>query len=537
MTRFFLPLCCLAGLFLPCPCAWPDESPTNSRPNFVFFIADDMQRAMFNCLAESDEPFLTPNLDQLAAQGTLMLEQYVSAPVCTPSRFTCLTGRYASRARSRGLLSTIRQEGQSVVNWNTMIMPGQVTLASLLRQAGYRTGMVGKNHVVEASGRKKIGYHEDPRDPDVRARLQADQEMLCAAIKRCGFDYAAAIYHNNPDSNGPKALAAHNLDWITSAGLTFIEENKDQPFFLYFAVTVPHAPGNAARSWNTDRRTTAAGFLDEPLQVLPPRQDIPQRLRDAGVPADSQRANMLWLDDALGALLGKLHEHGLDENTIVFFFNDNGQGAKGTLYQGGINSPSIVWRKGGFPCGLVSKVRILNTDFAPTILDFAQVPIPEGLCNGTSFRPALEGSREPIHESLYFEMGYTRAVIYDHWKYLAVRYPERARRMPLEERAKVLEEFNARQREHSQPVFTTDPSAPFSHMSLIPGGGGAEAMSTGKKPGYYDADQLYDLSRDPGERNNLAGDPEYATVLETMKQHLRQHLKALPGGFAELKPL
>lgn len=528
-------LCLLVTFSLLCPVSRAEDSTTVSRPNFVFFIADDMQRSMFNCLAESDEPYLTPHLDRLAAEGTLMLEQYVSAPVCTPSRFTCLTGRYASRATSRGVRSTIRSEGQSVVNWNTMIVPGQVTLPALLQQAGYKTGMVGKNHVVDVLGRQKVGYGEDPRDPAVCARLQTDQEMLRAAIKRCGFDYAASIYHNNPDNNGPKALAVHNLDWITQAGLNFIEENKDQPFFLYFAVTVPHGPGDPARSWNADRRTTAAGFLEEPLKVLPSRHDIPRRLKQAGVPADSQRANMLWLDDALGALLGKLREHQLDENTIIFFFNDHGQGAKGTLYQGGISNPSIVWRKGGFPCGLISKVRISNTDFAPTILDFAEIPIPEALFDGASFRPVLDGGDEPIHESLYFEMGYTRAVIANNWKYLALRYPELAREMTLDERARALEDFNAKQREHSKPVFTTDPSAPFSHISLIPGGGGAEAASTGQYPGYYDADQLYDLSQDPHEQNNLAYDPNYASVLADMKRELQRHLGTLPGGFAELK--
>jgi arylsulfatase A-like enzyme len=534
MTKFtplLLRLFIFLGL-LPVACA---EGATASRPNIVFFIADDMQRYMFNCLDEGQEPYLTPNLDRLAAEGTLMMEQYVSAPVCTPSRFTCLTGRYASRSESPRFTSTIERDGQSVVGWNTKILPGQVTLPSLLQQAGYRTGMVGKNHTIDAPGRKKIGYQENPNDPAVHARLQADQELLCEAMTKGGFDYAAAIYDNNPDGNGPRDLAVHNLDWITQAGLTFIEESKDEPFFLYFAVTVPHGPGNADRSWNADRRATAAGFLDEPLQVLPPAHTLPERLKDAQLPADDQRANMLWLDDALGALIDKLEEHGLDENTVVFFFNDHGQGAKGTLYQGGISNPSIVWRKGGFPCGSMSRVRVSNTDFAPTILDLAGAAQPEDLFDGASFRLALEGRTDPIHESLYFEMGYTRAVIKGKWKFLALRYPKRAQQLSLEERAEVLKKFNAKQREHTKRVITTDPAAPFSHISLIPGGGGAEAASTGKYPGYYDPDQLYDLSQDPRERRNLARDPEYAGVLKDMKRELQRHLDGLPGGFAELK--
>ena len=508
---------------------------TGTPPNIVLFIADDMQKYMFNCLPDAKDRYLTPNLDSLVAEGTLLVNQYVSAPVCTPSRFSCLTGRYASRAESRALKRTIQRDGQSVVGWNTMIQPGQVTLPLLLHQAGYMTGMVGKNHVIEVPGRKKIGYREDPTDPAVHARLQADQRLLCAGMKLGGFDYAAAIYHNNPDGNGPRALAVHNLDWIAQAGLTFIDQNKDRPFFLYFAVTVPHGPGNAKRSWNADPRATAAGFLDEPLHVLPSRATIPERLKAAGVQVDDRHANVLWLDDALGALLDKLKEHGLDENTIIYFFNDHGQRAKGTLYQGGIINPSVVWRKGGFPCGAVSKVRVSNVDFAATILDFANVAAPRNLFDGVSFRPALEGRTNPIHDSLYFEMGFTRAVIKGKWKYLALRYPQRAGQMSAEQRAKILASFNRRQREHDKRVITEDPTRPFSHISLIPGGSGAEAASTGKYPGYYDADQLYDLQRDPREQHNLANDPQYVTVLADMKRELVKYLDDLPGGFAELK--
>jgi arylsulfatase A-like enzyme len=512
------------------------QTQKDRRPNIVFFIADDMQRYMFNCLEEVEPPYLTPNLDRMAAEGTLMEQQYVSAPVCTPSRFSCLTGRYASRSISPRLVETIERDGQSIIGWNTMIRPGQVTLASLLRQAGYKTGMVGKNHVIEAPGRKKVEYREDPTDPTVHARLQADQQLVCEAIKQCGFDYAGAIYHNNPDGNGPRALAVHNLDWIASAAMEFVDQYRDHPFFLYLAVTVPHGPGDAKRSWNADRRATAAGLLDEPLAILPPTQTIPERLNQAGLPVDDQRANMLWLDDTIGLLLDKLREHNLEDNTIVFFFNDHGQGAKGTLYQGGVSNPSIVWRKGGFPCGPISRVRVSNIDFAPTILDLTGTAQPEDLFDGVSFRAALQGRDDPIHGSLYFEMGFTRAVIKGNWKYLALRYPQRATGMLIEERTRALERFNNKQNEHGKRILTTDPTAPFSHISLIPGGAGAEAASTGKRPGYYDADQLYDLSHDPGELKNLADDPQYADVLEDMRSELRKYLDDLPGGFAELKP-
>jgi arylsulfatase A-like enzyme len=524
----FLLACCLASASV--------ATASVRRPNIIFVIADDMQRDMFNCLPQGQGKNLTPNLDRLASGGTLLLQQYVSSPVCTPSRYACLTGRYASRARNESFRRSTERNRQSVVGWNTKIMPGDATLPKALQKAGYRTGMVGKNHVVDVPDLRKIGYQADPNDPRIKAQLQENQRMVQRAIRRCGFDYAGSIYNNNPDGNGPRALAVHNLDWITKAGLDFITRHQDEPFFLYFASTVPHGPGTAERSWNADRRITAAGILDAPLSLLPPQQTIPERLRKARIPVSNNRANLLWLDDALGALLDKLREYGLEDDTIVIFFNDHGQKAKGTLYQGGINDPSIVWRSGGWACGSVCRTRVSNIDFAPTILDLAGATVHANRFDGKSFTSVLAGKREPIHESLYFEMGYSRAVIKGKWKYLALRYPARAHNMSLDERTRVLERFNAKQKEHAKRIVTTDPSARFSHISLIPGGGGAEAASTGKYPGYYAADQLYDLTRDPRAQENLANDPQYAGVLEEMQRELRNYLDDLPGGFGALKP-
>jgi len=349
-----------------------------------------------------------------------------------------------------------------------------------------------------------------------------------------GFDYAASIYHNNPDGNGPRALAVHNLDWIAKGALDFIDENKDGPFFLYFASTVPHGPTVKERSWGADRRITADGIMDEPVSVLGNSEDLPKRLRKAGIDQPG-RENILWLDDAVGAIIKRIEKHGLDDNTIIFFFTDHGQDAKGTIYQGGVSDPSIVWRKGGFPCGSVNNALVSNIDFAPTILDYAGRSSSGIDFDGRSFRPVLEAKAEEIHDSLYFEMGYTRGVRKGRWKYVALRYPERARNMSLAERKAILERSNAKLRERGKKVRCIDPSAPFSHISLIPGGGDAEAASTGKYAGYYDADQLYDLSSDPGEQKNLANNPKYSGILDQMKRELKKYLDQLPGGFAEIK--
>lgn len=503
-------------------------------PNIIFIIADDMKRHMFNCLAEGKGKNLTPNIDRLAKEGTLLMGQHVASPVCTPSRYNCLTGRYASRARNPRFLAAMRRNNQSVVTWNTHILPSDQTLPRLLKQQGYVTGIVGKNHVVEVPGYKKLGYREDPTTPQAKEALAENSKKIKVAMRACGFDYAASIYNNNPDGNGPKTLAVHNLDWIVKGAIDFIDQNSNKAFFLYFASTVPHGPLEKERSWGADSRITADGILDEPLDVLPARETFPKRLKAAGITGPG-RENVLWLDDAVGALIRRLKKHGLYENTIIFFFTDQGQDAKGTIYQGGVSDPSIIWRKEGFACGSVSDALISNVDFAPTILDFAGGDPSCVDFDGRSFRSVLEGRTSEIHETLYFEMGYTRGVRKGRWKYIALRYPERAATMSKAERRKALEKYNENCKEHGKPVITTDPGAPFSHISLIPGGGGAEAASTGKYAGYYDQNQLYDLSRDPAEQNNLADDPQYAGKLREMKGELVKYLERLPGGFSNLK--
>ena len=514
------------------PCVGSVES--KQGPNIIFVIADDMKRHMFNCLAEGKGKNLTPNIDRLAEEGTLMMGQHVASPVCTPSRYNCLTGRYASRAGNARFLAATRRNSQSVVTWNTHILPSDQTLPRLLKQRGYVTGIVGKNHVIEVPGYKNLGYRADPTTPQAKEVLAENSKRIQVAMKACGFDYAASIYNNNPDGNGPRALAVHNLDWIVKGAIDFIDQNSNNAFFLYFASTVPHGPMEKKRSWGADSRITADGILDEPLDVLPARETLPKRLKAAGI-TGAGKENVLWLDDAVGALIQRLKKHGLYDNTIIFFFTDHGQDAKGTIYQGGVSDPSIIWRKGGFACGPVSDALISNVDFAPTILDFAGADPAIGGFDGRSFRGVLDGRTSEIHETLYFEMGYTRGVRKGRWKYIALRYPEHTTMMSTTERRQVLERYNENRKEHGKPLITTDSGAPFSHISLIPGGGGAEAASTGKYAGYYDQDQLYDLLRDPAEQNNLADDLRYAGKLREMKRELVKYLEGLPGGFSDLK--
>ena len=503
-----------------------------AKPNIIFFIADDMYPEMFNSLPQGAGRNMTPNLDRLASEGTTMINQYVVSPVCTPSRFNCLTGRYASRATNAEFLKKTEAEGgQTVIQWNTFITANDSILPHYLKKLGYTTGMVGKNHVIEARGLYRFpDYNADPGEPEIRQKVEENYQKVKSAVMGSGFDFADGLYHNNPNFIGLSELAVQNLDWTTEAGLKFIEESSSNPFFLYFATTVPHGPTEANRSWNADPRITARGILDEAPVGMPARHTLPERLRAAGFEGKN-RENILWLDDALGALIDKLEAHGILDNTIIFFFNDHGQHAKGTLYQGGVYNPSIIWKSGGFECGSVCDAQISNVDFAPTILEMAgSRNIPDGL-DGSSFKGALDGEEVQSGESLFFELGYARAVIIGKYKYYAVRYPDYALNWDPEERAGVLDRYNKGREFRNMSIVNRDPEKPFSHLEVVPGGGNAEHGSYGKRPGYFDPDQLYDLEADPGEIMNLAGKPEYETVLLELKGVLKEYLEDLPGDF------
>lgn len=516
-------------LFLAQGCA-----PENAAepPNIIFFIADDMYPHMFNCLPEGEGKNLTPNIDRLASEGVLMMNQYVVSPVCTPSRFNCLTGKYASRAVNEAFLrKTEHEEGQTVIQWNSFITQKDKALPHYLKELGYTTGMVGKNHVIQVRNLYRFpDFQADPELPEINARVEDNYIKVENGIRACGFDYAGGVYHNNPDFIGLRKLAVQNLDWTAQAGLEFIDANHDKPFFLYFATTVPHGPTEAERSWKADPRITARGIIDQAPDVLPPRESLSERVNAAGL-GGSGRENILWLDDALGALMAKLETYGILDNTIIFFFNDHGQYAKGTLYQGGVYNPSIIWKKGGFKCGTVCDAQVSNVDFAPTILEMAGAKeLPQDL-DGFSFRDALEGRSIQAREALYFELGYARAVIKGKYKYYAVRYPEYAKNWTLEERTAELDRYNKGREFRNMLIVNRDPKKPFSHLEVVPGGGQAENETYGKLPGYFDPDQLYDLEEDPEELKNLAEDPAYRDVLQDMKETLRGFTSSLPGKF------
>ena len=494
-------------------------------------VVDDLPDEMCNFLGGNPARNHTPNIDRLSAEGLVLSAMHSPAPICTPSRFAILTGRYPSRSTSEGFRREADRCGQSVVRFDTLIEPTDDTLPRRLQQAGYATAAFGKNHVVDVSGYQRLPYAASVDTPEVRDLLAHNARALRDAFCGIGFDWADRLYFGNPDADGVRALAVHNQDWITEGVIEFLHRQHDKPFFLYLATTVPHGPFEDDRSWNADRRITPEGILPEPPMLHSPADSLAARTAAAGL-AGGRRKTLLWLDDAIGAMMAAVDDAGHGGNTILVFVSDHGTRAKGSLYARGTTTPCFFWRRGGFGRHQLSAAASL-VDIAPTLLEWAGVAVEPAAMDGTSLVPAIEGRAENVHDALYFELGFSRAVQRDGLKYLAVRYPSHARTMPVDERSRILEANNAWLATRGRPIATHDPLAPFSHLSLIPGGNDAERISMKGHPAYFEPDQLYDLQTDPDEQHNLFDDPAYTDRRTNLRRLLNDFVSDLADRFGE----
>jgi arylsulfatase A-like enzyme len=499
---------------------------SSDRPNIIFILTDDQHRKEFNFLIEgkSDDGSvknLSPTIDQLVSEGIYFAQNHVVTAICTPSRYSILTGKYPSRAINTNFLKEKELSTQKNVTFNIGITEKDLTIAKLLKDGGYFTGAVGKNHVLKG---KENSLGITSRNLPLKERLQQIQENNIVAYKECGFDYAANIYPGNLPGFLPNELLFHNTDWIINGALNFLElaEKKENPFFLYLATTVSHGPHKLGTKYKGDRSASAIGWLDKPVDIMPEIESIEKRIEDAGL--EDEAKDVLWLDDAIKTVINKLEEIGEIDNTIIFFMTDHGvEYGKFTCYEGGTKAPLVLWGPSFFEGGRTIDSYISNIDYLPTIAELCKVDIPEDkIIDGKSIMPLVSNNEKDIHESLYHEIGATRAVLKDNWKYIAFRIPEYMEELSLKNRQKLAKKG-------------VDPYSPYTHTCDRPGGRGGESPALGHFPFYFDSDQLYNLSDDPDEQVNLATNPKYKNRLRIMKKELKKYLDGLPGTFAEFK--
>lgn len=514
------------------------------RPNIILFITDDQSPiALEEDHVQDSRAFgfngetkvYTPVIDNLAQNGIIFSRAYVSSSVCSPSRYAMLTGRYAGRCTGNSFMQLHPEGSMTRVENNTELEMDRPNLPRLLQKAGYKTGFVGKSHVIdhhilnkpkdwEKYGQETYAKDANIKDPKVTKAMAHNHKVWTERIKKYGFDYANSVYAANLRELHSDDGNVHNVEWTTDAALEFIDTYSSDPFFLYYAQTVPHGPapwlkkdGKFPHGLDADPKVTGEGYVDKEYDFMPSRASIQKELDDMqGM--DPNQAWLRWIDTAIGALVAKLKEKGVYENTLIVIASDHGatRFGKTTLYETGIRVPLMMHWPNGIKPGLRYNDLVQNIDYAPTFLDLAGVQSTDDMqMDGSSLKSVLSGETKPIHDHLFFEMGFARGVMTKDWKYIAVRYDQ-----------KTLDKISKGERFNSWGGITT--MLPYytrnSHL-------GYHACLT--NPHYHEADQLFELSQDSGELLNI-----YSTIApksQEMKMLLEKNLKTFENRpFGEL---
>jgi len=378
----------------------PGDSGRPDRPNIIFVMADDLGYGDLGCYGQKH--IRTPNIDRLATEGTRFTDVYAGGSVCAPSRCVLMTGKHLGHARVRGNASSVGGVGPQ---GRGPLEPEDVTVAEVLKPAGYATGISGK------WGRG------EPESTGIPNRQGFDQWFGYLNQKHAHDYYPEYLWHNQErvelkgNLDGKRQQYSHDL--CAEFALDFVRRHKDRPFFFYAAWTLPH------------------GKYEIPS--VAPYQD-----RDWPEDYKVHAAMVTLLDRDFGRLMELLKELGLERRTVVFFCSDNGavqrregvldsagpfRAQKGSSYEGGLRTPMIVRWPGRVAAGAVSHAPWYFADFLPTAAALAGATPPPGI-DGTSILPTLLGQPQDLDSRmLYWEQysgGYQQAVRWGRWK--AVRF-------------------------------------------------------------------------------------------------------------------
>lgn len=471
------------------------------RPNILWIITDDTG---YDMLGYSGGPPLTPNIDRLAHTGVVATRFHTASPICMPSRFSYLTGKYPGHCESSSFREKFPVTGHYKLAFDTPIDPGDHNnAAAIFKSAGYQTGFVGKYHVGPPM--KQMGFHEydpdeDPRNPVTRNKLQQDYSKMQDYLHGIGFTYADGISWDNTDNRPLVALRQHNMEWQTDHALRFLDaaSGSSNPFFLYFATTPQHGP-HQRTSIEGDPLITEWGFLERKPKVQRSRKSVLKRCSIYDKSEQHIACGAVWTDDAVGVLIDKLEKMGVLDDTIIIFSTDHGPGTRSgkfTCYQGGTQIPFLINCPALLPSGQECEALLQNIDLLPTLMALCGIPMSQSKFDGLNRLEQLNGAQDN-REALYFELGNYRAVRTRGMKYITLRYGRRE-----------LEDMRC--------------GRVSSAYLAVQGTGGDYPLRL--YPNYFDPDQLYDLDRDPLEQNNLVDAPEYAEALAAMRQRLKEFL-------------
>jgi arylsulfatase A-like enzyme len=387
-SRCLALLVALIACLLPPPACGADGAPR--RPNVLVILADDLGYADIGVQGCTDIP--TPHIDALARDSVRCSSGYVSGPYCSPTRAALLTGRYQQRFGHEFNPARLQVGGAG-----QGLHPNEVTLARRLADAGYATGLVGKWHLGEEEK-----FHPLHRGfGEFFGFLAGAHDYFHTDDKGYG-----PIYHGRERV----AFDGYLTDVLAREAVAFIDRHREEPFFLYLAFNAVHTP------------------LQAPEPALRQFASIENPMRR------THAAMTARLDEAVGAVLGKLRDAGLEERTLVFFLSDNGgpigkfaangarntplRGSKGDTWEGGIRVPFVVRWKGRLPAGKVYELPVIQLDIHATALAAAGVDAkPAWKLDGVDLLPYLEGKNaRPPHDALYWRFGEQMAIRRGDWK-------------------------------------------------------------------------------------------------------------------------
>jgi arylsulfatase len=466
-ARIFFPFS-IPLILLSCQ-TWNDQARNEELPNVVIIFTDDQGYGDVGVYGARG--YTTPNLDKMAAEGMRFTDFYSAQAVCSASRAALLSGCYPNRIGISGAFMPWAMVG---INEN------EVTIAELLKQKDYATGIFGKWHLGHHKQFLPLQHGFDeyfgiPYSNDMWPVNYDGQPVTDSAVVPHKFRYPPLPLIEGNE----KIKEIHDLDgqnqlttWYTERAVRFIENNKDHPFFLYVPHSMPHVPLGVSDKFSGKSEQGMYGDL------------------------------MMEIDWSVGEILKALRINGLEEKTLVIFTTDNGpwlnfgnhagstgglREGKGTSFEGGQKVPCILKWPGVIPEGVICNKMASTIDLLPTLAEITSTKLPDHKIDGVSILPLLKGDPDanPRDNLLYYyRRNSLEAVRIGNWKLV----------FPHEHR---------------------------SYEDVLPGNDGW--------PGPYKSGQsvlgLYDLRRDPGERYNVIEQyPEIVEKLERFAEEARQDL-------------
>lgn len=412
MKQFTISCVMIGMTFLVVSCVSKKEPIENRPPNIIFILADDLGYNELGCYGQ--EIIETPNIDQLAAEGMRFIQHYSGSPVCAPSRSVLMTGLHTGHTFTRDNRE-IDPEGQAP------IPDSALTIAEVLKEQGYVTGAIGK---------WGLGFPGSEGDPNNQG---FDLFYGYNCQRHAHNHYPRYLWRNDVKimlEGNDRTLYGeqYSQDLFTREALNFISTNRDTSFFLYLPFIIPHVSIQVPEE-----------SLEKYKDSIPetPYDHHPYYLEHP-YPHAGYAAMVTHMDEAVGWIMFRLKEEGLDENTLVIFASDNGptygrvggadskffksaepfRGLKGSVYEGGIRVPFIAKWPGVIDSNTVTDHISYFPDLFPT---FAEVSGVEKHFNvdGISILPVLRGEEGTQHEYLYWEFpsyGGQQAIRYGKWK-------------------------------------------------------------------------------------------------------------------------